>query len=103
VPYYWQFWPLVCTRQAQINATVRTMRDTINNIPERKERLDSFENRTDGLSITFHGSYNEANEVCKRVCWKDVKGCMCLISSVIFLLIVVVVLPVVALMLQHHN
>ena len=89
--------------QAQVDATVRTMRETINNIPERKERLDSFENRTEGLSITSHGSCDEAGEVSKRVCWKDVKGCMCLISSVIFLLIVVVVLPVVALMLQHHN
>jgi hypothetical protein len=89
--------------QAQVDATVRTMRETINNIPERKERLDSFENRTDGLSITSHGSCNEANEVRKRVCWKDVKGRMCLISSVIILLVVIVVLPVVALMLQHHN
>ena len=101
MPYYWQFWPLVCTRQAQINATVRTMRDTINNIPERKERLDSFENRTEGLSITSHGSCDEAGEVSKRVCWKDVKGRMCLISSVVILLVVIVVLPVVA--LQHHS
>jgi hypothetical protein len=89
--------------QAQVDATVRTMRETINNLPEREERLDSSENRTDGLSITSHGSCDEANEVRKRVRWKDIKGRVCLISSVIILLLVIVVLPVVALMLQHHN
>jgi vesicle-associated membrane protein 4 len=89
--------------QAQVDATIRTMRDTINNLPERKERLDSFENRTDGLSITSHGACDGASEVRKRVWWKDIKGRMCLISSVIILLLVIVVLPIVSLMLQHHN
>jgi hypothetical protein len=32
------------------------MRETINNLLERKERLDLFENRTDRLFITSHGS-----------------------------------------------
>ncbi|PVH69114.1 hypothetical protein DL98DRAFT_439729, partial [Cadophora sp. DSE1049] len=86
--------------QAQVDANLRTMRETINNLPERKERLDSFENRTDGLSITSHGSCDGATEIRKRVWWK---GRMCLISSVIILLLVIVVLPIVILMLQHHN
>jgi vesicle-associated membrane protein 4 len=89
--------------QAQVDATIRTMRETINNLPERKEPLDSFENRTDGLSITSHGSYDRANKIRKHVWWKDIKGRMCLISSVIILLLVIVVLPIVSLMLQHHN
>ncbi|KAF4633907.1 hypothetical protein G7Y89_g4210 [Cudoniella acicularis] len=48
--------------QAQVDATIRTIRETINNLPERKERLDLFENRTDRLSITSHGSYDRANK-----------------------------------------
>jgi hypothetical protein len=89
--------------QAQVDATIRTMRETINNLPERKERLDLFENRTDGLSITSHSSCDGGNEVHKRAWRKDIKGRMCLISSVIILLLVIVVLPIVTLMLQHHN
>jgi vesicle-associated membrane protein 4 len=89
--------------QAQVDATIRTMRETIKNLPEWKERLDSCENRTDGLSITSHSSCDGANEVRMRVWWKDMKGRMCLISSVIILLLVIVVLPIVTLMLQHHN
>ena len=53
--------------QAQVDATIRTMRETINNPPERKECLDLFENRTDELSITSHSSCDKANEVRKRV------------------------------------
>jgi hypothetical protein len=53
--------------QAQVDATICTMRETINNLPEQKERLDLFENRTDRLSITSHGSCDRANEVRKRV------------------------------------
>jgi hypothetical protein len=53
--------------QAQVNATIRTMRETINNLPERKKGLDLFENRTDELSITSHGSCDRVNEVRKRV------------------------------------
>ncbi|KAH8792228.1 synaptobrevin, partial [Hyaloscypha sp. PMI_1271] len=77
--------------QAQVDATVRTMRETINNLPERKERLDSFENRTDRLSITSHGSCDGVGKARKLVWWKDIKGRMCLISSVIIFLLVIVV------------
>jgi hypothetical protein len=87
--------------QAQVDATIRTMRETMNNLPERKERLDLFENRTDGLSS--HSSCDGGNEVRKRAWRKDIKGRMCLITSVIILLLVIVVLPIVTLMLQHHN
>jgi hypothetical protein len=89
--------------QAQVDATIRTMRETISNLPERKECLDLFENKTDGLSITSHSSCDGGNKVRKRAWRKDIKGRMCLISSIIILLLVIVVLPIVALMLQHHN
>jgi vesicle-associated membrane protein 4 len=79
------------------------MQETINNLLERKERLDSFENKTDALSITSYSSYDRVNEVRKRVWWKDIKGRMCLINNVIILLLVIVVLPIMSLMLQHHN
>ncbi len=91
---------MASTLQAQVDATIRTMRETINNLPERKERLDLFENRTDGLSITSYGSCNRANKVRKRVWWKER---MCLISSVIILLLVIIVLPIVSLIIQHYN
>jgi vesicle-associated membrane protein 4 len=89
--------------QAQVDATIRTMQETINNLPERKKGLDLFENRTDRLFITSRGSCDKANKVRKRVWWKDIKGRMCLISSVIILLLMIVILLIMSLMLQHHN
>lgn len=86
--------------QAQIDATIRTMRETINDLPEREERLDSFKNRNDGVSITSHSTCDETNKLPKGMCWKDIKGRIYLISSVIILILVIIVLPVVALMLQ---
>jgi hypothetical protein len=47
--------------QAQVDAIVRTIRETINSILEREERIDLFEDKTDGLSITSYGSCDEAN------------------------------------------
>jgi hypothetical protein len=79
------------------------MQKTINNLPERKKGLDLFENRTNELFITSHSSCDRANEVRTRVWWKDIKGHMCLINSVIILLLMIVVLLIMSLILQHHN
>jgi hypothetical protein len=47
--------------QAQVDATICIIQETINSILEREERMDLFEDKTNGLFITSHGSCNEAN------------------------------------------
>ncbi|CAH6721111.1 synaptobrevin homolog 1 [[Candida] jaroonii] len=77
--------------QAQIDDTVGIMRDNINKVAERGERLDSIENKTDNLAISAQGFRRGANRVRKDMWWKDMKMRMCLILGIIIVLIVIIV------------
>jgi Synaptobrevin len=49
--------------QEEIDSTVGIMRDNINKVSERGERLDALENKTDNLSISASGFRRGANRV----------------------------------------
>lgn len=67
------------------------MRENINKVAERGERLDSIENKTDNLAISAQGFRRGANRVRKDMWWKDVKMRMCLVVCVIIVLVVIIV------------
>lgn len=67
------------------------MRDNINKVAERGERLDSIENKTDNLAIGAQGFRRGANRVRKDMWWKDFKMRMCLILGIIIVLVVIIV------------
>lgn len=67
------------------------MRDNINKVAERGERLDSIENKTDNLAISAQGFRRGANRVRKDMWWKDFKMRLCIIFGVIIVLIVIIV------------
>ncbi|KAF5210047.1 hypothetical protein FOB63_002967 [Clavispora lusitaniae] len=77
--------------QAQIDDTVGIMRDNINKVAERGERLDSIENKTDNLAISAQGFRRGANRVRKDMWWKDMKMRLCIILGIIIVLIVIIV------------
>lgn len=67
------------------------MRENINKVVERGERLDSIEDRADNLATSAQGFKRGANRVRKQMWWKDTKWTICLIVAVIILLIVIIV------------
>jgi vesicle-associated membrane protein 4 len=79
--------------QAQIDDTVEVMRDNINKVSERGERLEHLQDKTDNLAQSAQGFRRGANKVRKQMWWKDMKMRACLIVGII-LLIVVIVVPV---------
>jgi len=85
--------------QAQIDDTVGVMRENINKVSQRGERLDSLQDKTDNLAVSAQGFRRGANRVRKQMWWKDMKMRMCLIAGIIILLIVIIVPAVVA---THH-
>jgi vesicle-associated membrane protein 4 len=89
--------------QAQVDDSVRVMRENIDKVSQREERLDSLQGKTDNLAVQSEGLRRDAKKARKRMCWKDIKSRMCLIGAVVILLLVMVVLPIVALILQHHK
>jgi vesicle-associated membrane protein 4 len=67
------------------------MRENINKVSQRGERLDSLQDKTDNLAVSAQGFRRGANRVRKQMWWKDMKMRMCLIAGVIILLIVIIV------------
>jgi vesicle-associated membrane protein 4 len=82
--------------QAQIDDTVGVMRENINKVSQRGERLDSLQDKTDNLAVSAQGFRRGANRVRKQMWWRDMKMRMCLIAGIIILLIVIIVPAVVA-------
>ncbi|KAJ5180115.1 Synaptobrevin [Penicillium capsulatum] len=77
--------------QAQIDDTVGVMRENINKVSQRGERLDSLQDKTDNLAVSAQGFRRGANRVRKDMWWKDMKMRVCLIIVVIILLVVIIV------------
>ncbi|ODV93116.1 hypothetical protein PACTADRAFT_52133 [Pachysolen tannophilus NRRL Y-2460] len=77
--------------QAQIDDTVDIMRDNINKVAERGERLDSIQDKADNLAVSAQGFRRGANRVRKQMWWKDMKMRLCIIIGIIVLLIVIIV------------
>ncbi|RKU45549.1 SNAP receptor, synaptobrevin [Coniochaeta pulveracea] len=81
--------------QAQIDDTVGVMRDNINKVSQRGERLDALQDKTDNLAQSAQGFRRGANRVRKQMWWKDMKMRMCLIAGIIILILVIVIPAVV--------
>jgi len=82
--------------QAQIDDTVGVMRDNINKVSQRGERLDALQDKTDNLAVSEQGFRRGANRVRKQMWWKDMKMRMCLIAGIIILILIIVIPAVVA-------
>src|ERR1700759_2864068 len=67
------------------------MRENINKVSERGDRLDSLQDKTDNLAVSAQGFRRGANKVRKAMWWKDMKMRMCIIIGIIVLLIVIIV------------
>lgn len=67
------------------------MRENINKVSQRGERLDSLQDKTDNLAVSAQGFRRGANRVRKQMWWKDMKMRMCLIVGIIILLIIIIV------------
>ncbi|KAN0132018.1 Synaptobrevin domain containing protein [Lactarius tabidus] len=75
--------------QAQINETVDVMRDNIQKVAERGERLDSLQDKTDNLAVSAQGFRRNANRVRKNMWWKDMK--MRIIIGIAILVIIAII------------
>ena len=67
------------------------MRENINKVSQRGERLDSLQDKTDNLAVSAQGFRRGANRVRKQMWWKDMKMRMCLIVGIIILLVIIIV------------
>ncbi|RHZ75780.1 hypothetical protein Glove_209g147 [Diversispora epigaea] len=76
--------------QKQIDDTVGIMRENINRVAERGERLDALQDKTENLTVSAQGFRRGANKVRKRMWWKDMKMKIVLIVVVILLLLAVI-------------
>ncbi|RWA12068.1 hypothetical protein EKO27_g3021 [Xylaria grammica] len=77
--------------ERQIDDTVGVMRENINKVSQRGERLDALQDKTDNLAVSAQGFRRGANRVRKQMWWKDMKMRMCIIIGIIILLVIIIV------------
>ena len=76
---------------AQVDETVGVMRGNINKVNELGENLNSLHDKTDNLAVSAQGFRRGANQVRKRMWWKDVKMRMLIVVAIIILLCVIII------------
>jgi vesicle-associated membrane protein 4 len=69
------------------------MRDNINKVSERGERLDSLQDKTDNLQRSAQGFRRGANRVRKAMWWKDMKMRMCIIGVIVAIILIAIIVP----------
>lgn len=83
--------PLRDDLQQEIDSAVGQMRNNIQAVGQRGERLDALQDKTDNLATQANGFRRGANRVRKQMWWKDMKMRMCIIIGIIVLLVVIIV------------
>jgi len=66
------------------------MRDNINKVSQRGERLDQLQDKTDNLAVSAQGFRRGANRVRKQMWWKDMK--MRIIIGVTIVIIIAIII-----------
>ena len=67
------------------------MRENINKVSQRGERLDSLQDKTDNLATSAQGFRRGANRVRKQMWWADMRMRICLIVGIIILLMIIII------------
>ena len=67
------------------------MRENINKVSQRGERLDSLQDKTDNLATSAQGFRRGANRVRKQMWWKDMKMRVCIIVGIIIVLLLIII------------
>src|SRR5271169_3035302 len=67
------------------------MRENINKVSQRGERLDALQDKTDNLAVSAQGFRRGANRVRKAMWYKDMKMRVCIIIGIILLLLVIII------------
>lgn len=67
------------------------MRNNIQNVAQRGDRLDVLQDKTDNLAESAQGFRRGANRVRKQMWWKDMKMRVCIVVGIIILLVIIIV------------
>ncbi|KAL2136010.1 hypothetical protein VTI74DRAFT_5897 [Chaetomium olivicolor] len=81
--------------QAQIDDTVGVMRENLNKVADRGARLDHLQDKTDNLAQSAQSFRRGANQVRKKMWWKDMKMRIWLAIGIIVLLAIIIIPAVV--------
>lgn len=78
------------TRQA-VDRAIYQMRNNVQQVGERGERLDAMQERTDDLATQANSFRRGANRLRKQMWWKDMKMRLYIILGIIVLLVIITV------------
>jgi vesicle-associated membrane protein 4 len=66
------------------------MRENINKVAQRGERLDTLQDKTDNLAVSAQSFRRGANKVRKQMWWKDMKMRIWIVIGIVVLLLLII-------------
>ncbi|ORY96879.1 synaptobrevin-domain-containing protein [Syncephalastrum racemosum] len=87
--------------QAQVNEVVGIMQDNIDQVMKRGERIDDLRGKTEDLQSTATHFRRGANQVRKRMWWKDLKWKI-IIAVTIIVILAIIIGSIVGTQTQHN-
>ncbi|KAJ3604858.1 hypothetical protein NHX12_026910 [Muraenolepis orangiensis] len=76
--------------QGQVNEVKVILKDNINKVLERGDRLDDLMNKTDDLQASANSFQRTSTQVARKYWWKNIK--MMIIIGVVVLIIVILII-----------
>ncbi|KAL1843267.1 hypothetical protein VTJ49DRAFT_2376 [Mycothermus thermophilus] len=81
--------------QENLNKAFEAMEDNVRMVQQRGVRLEDLQNKTDDLATSAQGFRRGANQVRKKMWWKDMKMKIWIAIGIIVLLCIIIIPPVV--------
>ncbi|KAI8144933.1 synaptobrevin-domain-containing protein [Fennellomyces sp. T-0311] len=76
--------------QAQVDEVVNIMQENIDKAMQRGERIDDLRGKTEDLQSTAHHFRRGANQVRKRMWWKDLKWKIIIAVTILVILAIII-------------
>ena len=78
--------------QKQVQEVTSIMRDNVNRMLDRGERLDDLERRSDSLNDASSEFRNSSNRMAKQMWWKNTKAKAAIGGSVAFVIVIIIII-----------
>ncbi|KAL2117820.1 hypothetical protein VTJ04DRAFT_7480 [Mycothermus thermophilus] len=89
--------------QENLNKAFEAMEDNVRMVRERGVRLEDLQNKTDDLATSAQGFRRGANQVRKKMWWKDMKMKIWITIGILVLLAIIIIPSVVVTNKNNNN
>jgi len=80
--------------QNQVDEVVTVMKDNVNKVIERGDRLDDLQDKSDNLTLSAESFRTKARSVRSQMWWKECKMRL-LVAFVVIIILLIIIVPII--------